>query len=190
MDFEIIDNIKKLKFKVSDLNDSQIIANKNDNSYKITVTGNKYRLEHLYSDFVLEDIDEDELLENLSKQSGYFTYACGFGVTGFIIPKYWYSAQAYLKENDMIKYYDGSQKDDIKSIMWELTNKQKGRIYIETISRLTRDGLNDLKDFIDGQNSDGLGECFEQQEFIRMQKPGETIVAGNIFKYSGFESTK
>ena len=57
MDLEIIYRIKKLKFKVNEQDDNQLIAIKNDNGYKITITGDRYRFEHLYSDFVLEDLD-------------------------------------------------------------------------------------------------------------------------------------
>ena len=188
MDQELIDRIKKLKFKV-DERDGSLIAIKSDNGYKITPFGDRYRYEHLYSDYVIEDADEEELIKNLEKQSGYFTYGCGFGVTGFIIPKYWRDAKSYLEDDDMEQYYNDHQHEDITKIVWKLEDKQRGTIYIYTTARLGRDGLNSLKNWIDGQNSDGLGEGFEQQDFIRMQNPGETIVAGNIYKLDGFEST-
>lgn len=189
---DLIARIKKCKAKIVDNADGSFTILFNDNGYKLTENGDWFRLEHLYGDFVGEYRDEEDLIDSIKRQVGKFSYACGFGVTGFIHPGRYYDAKGYLEEDDMLEYYDGAQKSDIRSIKWCLEKQQSGRVYIETEARLTKAGLNDLKSYIDGQNSDGLGEGFEQQDFITMRKGGggSTIVAGNIYKYSGFESTK
>ena len=189
---DLMARIKKCKAKIVDNADGSFTIVFNDNGYKLTENGNWFRLEHLYGDFVGEYSDEEDLVDAIKRQVGNFSYACGFGVTGFIHPGRYYDAKDYLGEDNMLEYYDGAQKSDIKSIEWCLEKQQSGRVYIDTTARLTKAGLNDLKSFIDGQNSDGLGEGFEQQDFITMRKNGggDTLLAGNIYKYSGFESTK
>ena len=186
---DLMKAIKALKYKVSDDGDHYTVTC-NDNGYSVKETDpGVYQLNHLYSDYVETGLDFDGLIKALEKQVGAFEYGCGFGVTGFIHPGRESEALRYLADDDMVQYYDGAQKEDIESIDWDLIHKQSGTIYINTTARLKKQALNDVKKFIDGQNSDGLGEGFEQQDFITMQTPGGTLVAGNIYKISGFAST-
>jgi len=186
---DLMKAIRGLKYKVSDDGDHFTVTC-NDNGYSVTETApGVYTLKHLYSRFEESGLDFDKLIADLEKQVGEFEYGCGFGVTGFIHPGRERDAADYLSDDNMEQYYSGDQAKDIVSIVWNLHRKQSGTIEIETTARLKKQALNDLKSFIDGQNSDGLGEGFEQQDFITMQYPGETIEAGNIYKYSGFAST-
>lgn len=188
MNNDLLDKIKKCRAKITEQEDFYIIT-LNDNGYKLYKTGDTFKLEHLYSDYVEENLDEEALIKAIKKQVGYYTYGCGFAVTGFIHPGRHDVAKRYLSEDDMTKYYEGPQQDDILHIEWDLDRDQAGTIYIETKARLNKEGLRVLKNWIDGQNSDGLGEGFEQQSFISMREGGETLAAGYIYKYSGFEST-
>ena len=188
---EFIDSIKRLKYKVTE-NSTELIAYKNDNGYCISESGNKFKITHLYSDYIYPDLDEAGILDVLNNQFGSYRYGCSFGVMGFIHPGRHRDAKEYLLADDMTEYYDGAQSEYIRSIKWVLEGDQSGVIYIETCARLNRQGLSELKSWIDGQNSDGLGEGFEQQEFISLSSKGyvgSTIAAGNIYKLDGFEST-
>ncbi len=56
----------------------------------------------------------------------------------------------------------------LKSIVWnfeEFDNKLFGVTTVELTGDIDAKGITDLKDWITGQNSDGLGEGFEQQDF-------------------------
>lgn len=68
----------------------------------------------------------------------------------------------------MLDFFD---KDDIKekitSMRWgicELDDRAYGFVNLELKEKLTSDDIEKLKDWITGQNSDGLGEGFEQRE--------------------------
>lgn len=85
------------------------------------------------------------------------------------------AARNYLTEDDMTKYLIGSigydkgmetlKPEDIVSIKWKLLDDQKGKIILITTKELTAVESKAISDWIKGQNSDGLGECFEQQDF-------------------------
>ena len=195
---DLYDDIRALKYKINQSDDNvlEFIAKTNDNGYLVRMSSLedncKYTIKHLYSDWVEDNISEDRLLDDLKNQRGYFEYECPFGVTGFIHPGRHKEAQEYLADDNMVQYYEGDQRKDIISIYYRLYDNNKGDIEISTTARLRKQALIDLKSEIDGQNSDGLGENFEQRDFITMNKElggGNTIIAGYIRKYSGFEST-
>lgn len=196
---DLYDDIRALKYKINQSDDNvlEFIAKTNDNGYLVRMSSLedncKYTINHLYSDWVEDNISEDRLLDDLKTQRGYFEYECFFGVTGFIHPGRHKEAQEYLADDDIMNYYDGDQKEDIVSARYYLSDRcNNGVIEIKTTARLRKQALSDLKSEIDGQNSDGIGEGFEQQDFITMNKElggGNTIIAGYIRKYSGFEST-
>ena len=84
------------------------------------------------------------------------------------------AARDYLIKDDMTKYLIGSfdkkgmetlKPEDIVSIKWKLLDDQKGKIILITTRELTAVESKAISDWIKGQNSDGLGECFEQQDF-------------------------
>lgn len=72
-------------------------------------------------------------------------------------------------ENNMAEYFDSnnSLRMKLRSVEWDFYERNHelfGRITVETAGPLTADQEADLKEWICGQNSDGLGEGFEQQE--------------------------
>lgn len=90
------------------------------------------------------------------------------------------AAQEYLLEDDMTKYLTQRIKreasrdkvddfsDAIISIKWLLYNEQSGVIRLQSSRPLNQNELDFVSDWISGQNSDGLGEGFEQQDFAWM----------------------
>ena len=69
----------------------------------------------------------------------------------------------------MAAYFHGNNTvvAKLRSATWDF-KRQGGELYgcvtVETAGQLTAEQEADLKDWITGQNSDGLGEGFEQQE--------------------------
>lgn len=80
-------------------------------------------------------------------------------------------AQAYLSADDMTQYVDvkaddGSELSDvIETVVWKLTGEDIGEVDITATRRLSRAEMDRMSGWISGQNSDGLGEGFEQQPF-------------------------
>lgn len=75
------------------------------------------------------------------------------------------AAQQYLSDDDMTQYLPDELKDKIDSVKWSLDNNYEGSVSIQAKQELTADEQKILTDWIEGQNSDGLGEGFEQQDF-------------------------
>ena len=81
------------------------------------------------------------------------------------------AAQDYLLDDDMTKYLKedsrcpGSTAEKIKSIQWILKTEDSGYVELKTYETLSERELNDISDWVCGQNSDGIGEGFEQQAF-------------------------
>ena len=75
------------------------------------------------------------------------------------------AARAYLTEYDMTEYLPDNLKGIVIKVRWELTLADEGYVEAITIRDLTPEESADLSDWVSGQNSDGLGEGFEQQEF-------------------------
>lgn len=75
-------------------------------------------------------------------------------------------AQAYLEEDNMLYYFDNEEiKRKLKSITWHLTDCGSGYIEVIANEELAENELDEISAYISGQNSDGLGESFEQQDF-------------------------
>lgn len=76
-------------------------------------------------------------------------------------------AAAYLEEDNMLEYFSDNAaiKNKLDGIYWILDDTESGRIIVEAYKPLDENELAVLSDYIKGQNSDGLGEGFEQQEF-------------------------
>ena len=74
-----------------------------------------------------------------------------------------------LDYEDMSEYMwdDDGPKEKIESMYWGFegyTGCLYGRVDVELKAPLTDEEVEQIKDYIYGQNSDGLGEGFEQQE--------------------------
>ena len=73
-------------------------------------------------------------------------------------------------DEDMTEYFDdGELKEKIHGIFWNIVviNEElvgKVVVLIDDNQNLSKDEIEEIKDFIEGQNSDGLGEGFEQRE--------------------------
>ena len=70
----------------------------------------------------------------------------------------------------MEQFFDANAdvQSKLKSIVWnfeKFDNKLYGVTIVELTDTIDEKGMTDLKDWISGQNSDGLGEGFEQQDF-------------------------
>lgn len=78
------------------------------------------------------------------------------------------AARSYLTEDDMTVYLKEEFPeiaDDFISIEWKLEDEISGNIILKTNRELNEKELEDISEWISGQNSDGLGEGFEQQDF-------------------------
>ena len=93
----------------------------------------------------------------------------------------WFEAEYYQEEilkefdkfygdEDMTEYFDdGELKEKIHGMFWNIVvikEELVGKVVvlIDDNQNLSKDEIEEIKDFIEGQNSDGLGEGFEQRE--------------------------
>ena len=75
------------------------------------------------------------------------------------------AAQEYLTSDDMAQYLPKELQDVVTSVDWTLDDESSGHVSVKTTRDLTDSEKTQLQGWIDGQNSDGLGEGFEQQKF-------------------------
>ena len=90
-------------------------------------------------------------------------YVTHFDLDG--TPDDYEGAYHYLEEDTMMDYYDGPGKKKLRRIDWCLTGTwtySSGFILVDTYEELTEGEMKAISSFIRGQNSDGLGEGFEQ----------------------------
>lgn len=94
-----------------------------------------------------------------------FEYSTTFTLTGDVNDLE--EAREYLTEDDMTVYLKESVEfaDAIEKIEWVLVSTNHGRIELASNRELTDAELKEVSDWVSGQNSDGLGEGFEQQSF-------------------------
>lgn len=100
-----------------------------------------------------------------------YTYTTKFTLTDPVLDLE--SANDYLTEDDMVDYFDeyyeiGVNEDLVKkviSINWELQTRDSGKITVKTNALLTYKERKAVSEWIKQQNSDGLGEGFESQDF-------------------------
>lgn len=77
------------------------------------------------------------------------------------------AANEYLQWDKMLRYFDeGPLKEKLISVEWELKTPKTGEVTVIASSELTDEEIKEIEKEIDGQNSDGLGEGFCQQDFI------------------------
>lgn len=80
-------------------------------------------------------------------------------------------ASKYLTEDSMIAYLKTDSRipkelvNKLIDITWRLKTESSGCIDLLTKEELTTKELSFISDWVSGQNSDGLGEGFEQQDF-------------------------
>lgn len=78
------------------------------------------------------------------------------------------AANKYLKMDDMTEFLLGKYphlRDTVAHIEWTLDESREGHIDLATVRELSPDELKTISEWVSGQNSDGLGEGFEQQPF-------------------------
>lgn len=86
-----------------------------------------------------------------------------------------FDAYTASDDTDMAEYFDGSNSAvaKIKSLKWDFESFDGvlfGRVRATLTEPLTEDEDAELKEFITGQNSDGLGEGAEQRDTIRLRR--------------------
>lgn len=75
-------------------------------------------------------------------------------------------ANAYLQEDDMTEYLPDNLKAKVDYIEWSITDDGANlEIQLQLNAPLTPEETAELESWIGGQNSDGLGENFEQQDW-------------------------
>ena len=94
------------------------------------------------------------------------------------------AAQEYLKEDDMTVYLKEDSRlksvsQFVEKIEWILKDESSGYIDLTTNKELTTEQLAIISDWVSGQNSDGLGEGFEQQDFACYEDEGLTGYEGS-----------
>jgi len=85
-------------------------------------------------------------------------------------------AEAYLQEDEMVRYYlsnNPEMRGVVTSIVWNLVGDDSGYVEVEATRELSDEELLGLSHFISGQNSDGLGEGFEQNFMYHDEDDGE-----------------
>lgn len=71
-------------------------------------------------------------------------------------------ANDYFQSDDMTQYLDDELKGPIDKVKWVLDDEQSGHVEVKTNRDLTPEEEHQLTEWISGQNSDGIGEGFEQ----------------------------
>lgn len=92
-----------------------------------------------------------------------FRYQTKFRLTDYVTDIE--EANGYLQDDDMKLYAPDNLQKDIIEVTWYLTDYDSGYIELITKRDFSDDELKTMSDWISGQNSDGLGEGFEQQNF-------------------------
>lgn len=90
-------------------------------------------------------------------------YVTDFELTNPVID--YDKAKDYLECDNMLHYFHDPLANDIDSLVWDLQTEESGQVVLETKREFDEDELRTVSEFVSGQNSDGLGEGFEQQSF-------------------------
>lgn len=113
------------------------------------------------------DDDYEQLSLDFSEVVGK-RYTANFELEVGINGDYFNEAQEYLSEDDMTEYIPESLKGVVTKVEWILDDDYSGRVVVDANRELTEEEQKEMTDWIDGQNSDGLGEGFEQQKFAEV----------------------
>lgn len=114
-----------------------------------------------------------------------YVYQTKFNLTGSVTDKdaaikylQLYDMSAYLK-NDIDGLSEANRESmdlyssDIISIVWDLKGDDHGDITLKTRNELSSQALDYISQWVQGQNSDGIGEGFEQQSFAEIYDEDE-----------------
>ena len=121
-----------------------------------------------------------------------YTYYTVFNLTNPVLDID--KANNYLHENNMTNFLINDVKSNpdnkiisnltskIEHIQWNLIKDDFGNIIVKTNQKLSNKEALFISDWITGQNADGLGEGFEQQDFAwyiddDCPEEGSTIMA-------------
>lgn len=126
--------------------------------------GNREGADEYIKDLKEEESQETGVSEKLPENREY-RFDFGFKDGSSLRDDAFDDAKAYLEEEDMAQYLDEPLKSKVDSMKWVLDDVDKVHVEVKTNSPLTDEEMKELKSEIEGQNSDGLGEGFEQQDF-------------------------
>lgn len=86
-----------------------------------------------------------------------------------------HAAREYLRiDGGMAQYvYPDDLRLMVHSVTWDLTDESSWIVAVVTHQALDAAQLTQLSEWISGQNSDGLGEGFEQQSFAELGDPDD-----------------
>lgn len=113
------------------------------------------------------------------------TYQTTGTLTGYIDSDNVPAAQNYLRRDNMTQYVapNAGLEGVLEFIEWTLHSDGHGyHVTAVTNRELTEAELARLSSEVSGQNSDGLGEGFEQQAFAELEEDED-------FEYGGMETT-
>jgi len=82
-------------------------------------------------------------------------------------------AQSYLSSDDMTTYLIDDVEDRLKSVItkieWIQDTDISGCVELRTNDYLNEEDLDWIRDWVDGQNSDGLGSGYSEQDFANYE---------------------
>lgn len=67
----------------------------------------------------------------------------------------------------------GVEPEDISHVKWILEHEDSGYVEIATTRELTDEELGYMSKWVRAQNADGIGECFEQQDFAEVYEESD-----------------
>lgn len=102
-----------------------------------------------------------------------YLYKTNFKLSAPIKEEDFEEAFNYLIEDNMADYVDDELENSLISMHYVLTQLNGGIIYIIAKRELTEKELEILKQNLEGQNSDGLGEGFCSQDFAEYETDDE-----------------
>lgn len=109
-----------------------------------------------------------------------YLYRTNFSLVAPVPDDEYDAAHDYLQNDNMTMYLRDDCDDDlanaIESIEWDLRDEMDGVIDVTTNRELTAEECDIISSFISGQNSDGLGEGFEQNFYsVTCCRDGEPV---------------
>lgn len=120
-------------------------------------------------------------MNNYNDSNKEFIYSVNFHLKNDVLSIS--DANEYLQEDDMTNYLkkdlNNSKftelQNNIIKIYWEIITSNSGKISLITNKKLSKEELDYISQWINSQNSDGIGEGFEQQDFASYTERSEYI---------------